>query len=353
VPRRPGGGEASARLIESGIRRLVLGAGPSIRKLLHDHSIEIQGIMQAARPPSHWSLGNKAAAILSVIHDAINEITNPRWRSATLAAFGIPHDRYRGIDSVTGRWRELAKREGARGAQISSSVERYRGYWMTAAHHLAKEIEFRFRLLDSSVEGWKIFRLSGPQAPPVVAPILFNRSDIIYTFDGYRGVQSYHYHWITVYGDVDCYEPVARYASQPDAAVEIVPIANCELDGPLRDLPLGGRIGTLRFARTLQAGNKCFFAYLTKYNSDLPCRPTILQEVRTLGISSLAIRAQFDVRAIPAKCWYFEDDGSRIPAHDDAPELLKVESNGYVEYTFFTCERGRDYGIRWAWPQNV
>ncbi len=78
--------------------------------------------MRLAQPPAHWSLEDKATAVLNVIHDAINEITNPRWRNATLAAFRLPRDRYRGIDSVTGRWKELARQEGADGRQLRTTT---------------------------------------------------------------------------------------------------------------------------------------------------------------------------------------------------------------------------------------
>lgn len=355
MPRRPGGTPSP---VEGGLRKLVLGAGPSSQNLLRDHSREVQAIMHAAQPPPDWSLDDKATAILSVIYDAIHEITNPRWRSATLAAFRVPFDQYRGPanDSVAARWRELARRDGAHGKQIEENVEKYRGYWMTAAHHLAKDIERRFRLLNNSPDGWKPRRPTGPQPPPLDLPISIDRSDILYTFDGYRGTQSYTHRWITAHGDCDHYDAVAWYFSQPDAPVEIIPMANCELDGPLRDLPMGGRCGTLKFARTLHAGDKYFFAYATKFNSDLPSRPTILHEARPLSMRSLTIRAQFDVPAIPTKCWRFDAgiqiEVSRVP-EDDAPELLEVASNGYVEHTFDTCERGRKYGIRWLWPQAV
>lgn len=357
MPRSPGGRGILPSPFEGGLRRLVLDVGPSSEKLLHDPSKEVQAVMQAARTPLGWSLEDKAAAVLNVIYDAVHEITNPRWRSATLAAFRVPFDQYKGPsnDSVAGRWRELARREGAQGKQIDESVEKYRGYWITAAHHLTKEIEHRFRLLNDSAEGWKPRRPAGPQQPELTPPISFDQADLIYTFDGYRGIQSTCHCWITAQGDCDHFEAVGWYYSQPDAPVEIIPLANCTLDGPLLDLPRGGRCGTLKFSRTLHAGEKYFFAYATRFNSDLPCRPTILYQVRTQGMKSLTIRAQFSRAAIPTKCWYldvdFQIDNPRIP-EDGSPELLEVSANGYVERTFHTCVRGRKYGIRWVWPQG-
>ena len=72
----------------------------------------------------------------------------------------------------------------------------------------------------------------------------------------------------------DYYEAVAWYYNDPDAPVEIIPIANCALDGPLRPLPQGGSCGTLRFSRTLNRSDSYFFAYETRFNSEAPCRPT-------------------------------------------------------------------------------
>lgn len=357
MPRRPGGRAGiPPSPVEIGLRRLVLDVGPSRQKLLQDRSHEVHAIMNAAQPPPDWSLDDKAAAVLSVIYDAVDEMTNPRWRNAALAAFRVPHEQYQGPgnDSVAGRWRELARREGAGGKDIEANVEKYRGYWMTAAHHLADDVARRFRLLNNSPDGWKQHRPAVPPPPPLTPPLSFEQVDLIYTFDGYRGVQSTCHCSIVSHGDCDHFDAVAWYYSQPDAPVEIVPLANCELDGPLRDLPRGGRAGTLKFSKTLHAGDRYFFAYTTKFNSKLPCRPTILYEVRTLNVRSLTIRAQFNGPAIPAKCWYFDVDfqidSSRAP-DDDSPRLLDISPNGYVEHRFETCEHGRKYGIQWEWPQ--
>lgn len=356
MPRRPGGRGFPPGPVEGGLRRLVRDLGPSSQKLLDDHSREVQAIMQAAQPPLGWSLDDKAAAVLSVIYDAVSELTNPRWKAATLAAFREPFDLYKGPDndSLAGRWRELARREGAHGRQVEENVEKYRGYWITAAHHLAIAIERRFRILNNSPDGWNPHRPANPHPPSSTPSTFFDQVDITYTFEGHRGVRSICYRWITAQEDCDHHETPAWYYSQPDAPVEIIPIANCELEGPLWDLPRGGRCGKLKFARTLHAGEKYFFAYETRFNSELPCRPAILFQTLTLGMRPLTIRAQFDKLAIPVKCWYFDVDhqvdSMRMP-EVGSPQLLEIASNGYVEHTFETCQRGRNYGIRWMWPE--
>ncbi|MGH3766467.1 MAG: hypothetical protein ACRDS0_07255 [Pseudonocardiaceae bacterium] len=313
--------------------------------------------MQAAQPPLGWSLEDKAAAVLSVIHDAVNGITNPRWKNAALAAFRVPPDQYKGSgnDSIAGRWRELARREGNPGGQLEAAVERYRGYWMTAARHLAEDVARRFHLLNNSAEGWKPLRTSGRRAPALTPPIAFEKVDVLYIFDGHRGVRSICQCWITASDECDHYEARAWYYSQPDAPVEIIPLANCELSRPLQELPLGGRYGALKFARTLHTNDTYFFSYETLFNSRLQCRPTILFQPRALGMRSLVMRAQFDKAVLPTKCWYLDMelqiDDSQIP-EDGAPELLEIASNGYVEHAFHACERGRQYGVRWIWPQD-
>jgi hypothetical protein len=142
---------------------------------------------------------------------------------------------------------------------------------------------------------------------------------------------------------------VGWYYNQPDAPVEIVPLANCILESPLRDLPQGGRCGALKFPHSLEAGEKYFFAYTTIFNSQQPCRPVILYEVRGLEMRSLVVRAQFDVNAKPVRCWYFDveaqNEGWETPG-EQAPEVLTVASNGYAEHEFSHCSRGRKYGLR-------
>jgi hypothetical protein len=105
----------------------------------------------------------------------------------------------------------------------------------------------------------------------------------------------------------------------------------------------------------LEPGEQYFFAYVTTFNSDQPCRPTILYEVRGQGIRVLVVRAQFDPDFLPIRCWHFDveeqSEGWQIP-QADAPELLRVAANGYVEHEFFDCVRGRKYGLRWIWPDR-
>jgi hypothetical protein len=357
VPRRPGGGEPPRDSIEAGLRDLARDPGPDVRRLSRGDTGGLQAIMRAARTPSEWPREARATAVLTVIQELIQQLTNPRWRAAALAAFRLPADHYIGpaYDSLAGRWRTLARREGALSdSEIKRLAEGYRGYWSTAASHLADTVERRFAEFNDSLDAWGRYRVGLPPSPPDPLAISFARTDVLYRFQGYRGLQSISYRWLIAHAPVDHYEPVGWYYNDPNAPVEIVPLANCELAGPLRDLPQGGRTGTLKFGHTLDGGENYFFAYMIVFNSQQACRPTVLYEVRGQEMRSLTVRAQFDPKAMPHRCWYFDvsaqSDGTEVPG-EGAPELLGIAPNGYVEHNFEHCLRGRKYGLRWLWSE--
>jgi hypothetical protein len=358
VPRRPGGGMAPRGSIEAGLRDLAKDTGPDIRQLSRGDTEGLQAIMLAAQTPADWPRDAKAAAVLSVVQELIEELANPRWKAAAMAAFRFPADQYMGsdYDSLAGRWRGVARRDGAADQEIKDRVEAFRGFWMSAAGTLAERLQRKLEELNSMPHRWEVYQTGLPPAPPHSLPISFLRTDVLYRFRGYQGVQSLSYRWLLAHAPVDHYEPVAWYYSEPDAPVDVVPFANCSLDGALRDLPQGGRSGTLKFSHVLESGESYFFAYMTEFNSDRPCRPLILYEVRGREMRSLVIRAQFDPRAIPDKCWYFDveaqNEGWETPS-DGASELLDIAENGYVDHEFNNCRRGRKFGLRWKWPAGV
>jgi hypothetical protein len=357
VPRRPGGGEPPRDSIEAGLRDLARDPGPDIRRLSRSDTDGLRTIMLAARTPPDWPREARATAILTVIQELTQQLANPRWKAAAMAALRLPADHYIGseYDSLAARWRTLAQREGALSDRDAKRLaEAYRGYWSTAANHLADTIERRFAELNDSLDGWGTYHVGLPPSLPDPLAISFDRTDVLYRFDGYRGLQSISYRWLVAHGPIDHYEPVGWYYNDPNAPVEIVPLANCRLDGPLRDLPQGGRTGTLRFSHTLDNGEPYFFAYMIVFNSQQPCRPTVLYDVRGREMRSLTVRAQFDPAAPPYRCWYFDvgaqSDGAEVP-REGAPELLGIAPNGYVEHGFEHCQRGRKYGLQWSWNE--
>jgi len=350
-----GGENLPPDTVEAGLRALARDAGPSIAKLLSDEPGP-RAIMQLSETPPGWSREDKASAIMALIRELVETIRNPRWRAAAQAALRTPPERFPGAeyDTLQARWREIA-RPADEGAS-ADDAERYRGYWRTnAAEHLAALL--RERVLELNRNGTLTsYRRGQFQPPPLRLPISFDRTEVLYRFDGYRGIDSTSYRWLRAHGPVDHYETVGWYYNDPDAAVQITPLANCVLDGPLLDLPQGGRCGRLRFPRTVQEGQSIFFAYNTRFNSDRECRPTILYEVRGLTMEALVIRAQFDPPALPERIWHFDvsaqSDGLRTP-DDGSPELLQVASNGYVEHEFLNCQQGRKYGLRWVWRRET
>lgn len=332
-------------------------AGPDFRKLSQNPKEGLRTIMQMAHVPAHWQEDAKATAVLSVIQELVEQIENQDWKLAAMAAFRLPAADYVGSsqDSLASRWRSLASRNNATDHAARTLAESYRGYWIRAAPRLAERLERRLADLNSSPADWDAYRKGAPPSPQRSLPISFDHTDLLYRFDGYKGTERISYRWLTANAPVDHYEAIGWYYNEPDAPIEIIPLANCQLDGPLRDLPQGGRSARLRFARTLEPGERYFFAYSTKFNSELVCRPTILYEMRGLEVSSLIVRAQFDT--IPARCWSFDVEGQQeiwdTPTGDDAPELLQIAPNGYIEYEFEHCQRGRKYGLRWEWNPSL
>lgn len=353
MPRRPGGGEAQPHTLEAGLRRLAVEAGPTVPRLLHERTPGVRAIMNVASPPDHWPQEDVAIAVLEILSELVEEIANPRWRASCKAALRIPIDEYPGAecDSVAGRWRALARREGIVGGAVDEAVERYRGYWTVAAIRLAEMLAKRLSELNRS-GGWDSYLPHELQTPTSDQPISFDSTDVLYQFDKQRGTGFTTYISLTAHGPVDHYDTMGWYYNDPDAEVDIVPLANCSLAGPLLDLPQGGRSASLAFARELSPGEKYFFAYSTVFVSDRPCRPTILYKVRGMSMERLTVRAQFDVEALPLKIWYVDVaeqlQGSTVP-NDGDPEVLEVGPNGYVAYDFFHCRRGRIYGLRWIW----
>jgi hypothetical protein len=356
VPRRPGGGESPRGSIEAGLRDLAKDAGPDIHQLSRGDTDSLRGIMLAAHLPEDWPQDAKATAVLAVIQELAGEIANPRWKAAALAAFRLPADQYAGpeYDSLAGRWRGRARMDGVSEHEIKDRSEAYRGYWVAAANHLAEKVERRLQDLNKASGGWEAYRVGLLPSLPPSLPISFDRTEVLYRLRGYRGIQSVSYRWLVAHAPIDHYDPVGWYYNDPNAPVEIVPLANCSLDGPLRDLPQGGRTGTLKFSHTLDQGEHYFFAYMIVFNSQQPCRPTVLYEVRGQEMRSLTVRVQFDPEAMPDKIWYFDigaqSEGWETPP-DGAPVLLDVALNGYVEHSFGSCQRGRKYGLQWLWNE--
>jgi len=356
VPRRPGGGEAPPGSIEAGLRALVLDAGPDIRKLSRGQTEGLRRIMQAAQTPAAWPVDAKAAAVLAVIYELADQLTRPGWKAAAQAALRFPPARYAGpeCDSLAGRWKALARVEGTSAPEVSRRADAHRGYWTLAASRMARSLDLRLNELNGQEGLWHKYREGEPQLPPRSMPITFERTDVLYRFEGYRGIECISYRWLIAHSGVDHFEPMGWYYNQPDAPVTVTPLANCALQGPYRELPQGGRGADLVLSHTLEPDERYFFAYITQFNSDQPCRPTILYEVRGQGIEHLIVRVQFDPDVVPTKCWHFDveeqSEGWQIPAAD-APELLQVSHNGYVEHEFRGCIRGRKYGLRWIWPQ--
>jgi hypothetical protein len=308
--------------------------------------------MEAASTPAGWTPDVAATAVVQLIIEQLAEITNPRWRAAAEAALRLPADQYEGAvgESLTRRWIKRAELDDH--PDPARAKESYRGYWLSCAQALAAKLEAGFERMAQDPASWDRFAKTELHSPPRSLPISFDRTDVLYKFSGKVGIQSTSYRWLTAHDPVNHYDAVGWYFNEPNAPVEIVPLANCEVTTSIRDLPTGGRTTRLDFARTLEAGEKYFFAYSTLFNSSQQCRPTILYEVRGLHMNVLSVRAQFDRTDLPALCWFFnveaQDEGWQEP-EPDAPEVLPIASNGYVEHEFSGCRRGRKYGIRWLW----
>jgi len=309
------------------------------------------------QPGADWSAEDKATAALDVILQVLATMKNQNWRAVTLAAYAQPESQYQSphFDTRAERWRERARRdEGIEGEEaMRSRLETYRGFFVNAVSRLAEDVERRFHALNREPHAWEAHRTREPSSPTHL-PVTFDRVDVLFRLQGHVGIQQLTYRWLTAIEPISEIEVVGWYYGQADANLDIVPLANCTLAGGLDELPRGGRIGTLKFARTLDVGEEYFFAYSIDYNSGQPCRPVVSHEVRGRSTKLLTVRVQFDEQALPALCWYFEAigeiDGQRVPA-DGSERHLLVSPNGYVDHTFTDALFGRKYGIMWRWDE--
>ena len=356
----PRGGETPGGSIEDGLKNLVRYAGPDVRDLSDGSKDGYKAILEAAHVPDDWTVDAKASAVLTVIHELVDEIKNANWEQAARAAFRLPATEYVGSesDSREGRWRVLAQREGLTSPEdIKKRVENYRDYWRRAAPTLAPALERRLPELNQAREGWQRFGKDPPLSPssplPLSPPTSFDRTEVLYEFRGCRGLQATSHRLLRAHEPVDHYDAVGWYYNEPRAPVEILPLANCTVEGSMRDLPRGGVLGRLKFSHMLAPGERYYFAYITRFNSDQPCMPAILYEVRGHEIRDLTVRVQFDVQVLPQRICYFsvgaQDQGWEWP-EEGAPEWLEIAPNGFVEYRFEVCQRGRQYGLKWEWP---
>jgi hypothetical protein len=360
MPRRPGGGRHAPDTIEAGLRDIALGAGPDVRALARQDTDGMKRLMSAAAPPAGWDPDAAAAAVLEVIGERVDAVTNPRWRAAGQAALRRPLEHYtgQGGDSLAQRFKRRAELDRGRPFDTPEDATRandsYRAYWMACAVQLAEELQAEFARMAMDPLAWDRLNQQAPPAPPMDLPISFRNTDVLYQFRGRVGLRSTSYRWLVAHDYVDHYNAVGWYYNEPDAPVEIVPLANCEITTASRELPLGGRTARLEFGRTLTAGEEYFFAYATVFNSTHVCRPAILYEVRGRYMNRLMVRAQFDRDELPELCWYLDvelhpDNDSWQPPRPDAPEVLQVADNGYLEHEFLDCKRGRRYGVCWTW----
>lgn len=363
----PAGGGALDGSIEDGLKNLVQFAGPNVRELSMSAKDGYRAILDAGRVPDDWTVDAKASAVLTVIQELIDEIRNPNWRLAARAAFRVPATDYVGPenDSREGRWKTLAYRERALAEQegfsgpedIKKRVENYRDYWRHAVPRLATDVGRRLDELNRTPGAWDRYGADPPLSPatplPLAPPISFDRTEVLYEFKGTVGIQATSHRWLRAHEPVDHYDAVGWYYHEPTAPVEIIPLANCTSDGTFRELPRGGVLGRLTFSHTLEPDEQYYFAYITRFNSSQPCLPTILYEVRGREIRDLTVRVVFDIHARPQRICYFDlgaqDDGWEWP-EDSAPQWLPVAVNGFAEHTFAVCRRGRQYGLKWQWP---
>ena len=355
----PRGGDSPVKSIEAGLKTLVQYAGPNVRELSEGTKDGYKAILDAAHVPDDWTVDAKASAVLTVLQDLVEHITNTNWRKASLAAFRLPAGNYVGpeSDSREGRWKVLARREGTAPRELKRQVERYRDYWRAAVPKLAADLYDELRRLNRTADGWLRLQDEAPLLPssplPLSPPISFDRTEVLYEFKGNCGIQVTSRRWLRAQESVDHYDAVGWYYNEPRAPVEIIPLANCTSGGPMRELLKGGVLGALQFSHTLAPGEVYYFEYITRFNSDQPCRPTILYEVRGREMRNLIVRAQFDTQVLPSQICYFDLGAEYVGwqwPEQGAPEWLQVAPNGYLEHRFDVCQQGRQYGLKWEWP---
>jgi hypothetical protein len=190
---------------------------------------------------------------------------------------------------------------------------------------------------------------------PPGGPFKFTRYHMLFRLADRVGIECITYRVMQALSDgVDSYRAVAWYYSDPEADVQILPVANCEV-GDLEPLEKGGAAAILRLPHALRRNETCFFASKVIYHSERESTRIVSHEVRSHSVDKLTIGIQFDPEAPPSSVWHYSggrEAGMKRP-QGDSSDFLRMSELGFISHDFLKCLNGRRYGIQWDWEYRA
>jgi hypothetical protein len=305
-----------------------------------------QALRDLAHFPPEWPWDVQARAIRNVISEAVESLGDARNRETARAQLGLT-PQYSSPNP--------ARRIGVFLGSGSLEPERTQGY--SQQIYLALDQMLRQRLSQlNATGGWERYA-SGYSPPPEEAvsyPFKFERYHMLFTLRERVGIECTTYRILrALVDDVDSYTAIAWYYSDPDAEVEVLPVANCRVTSR-SPLDKGGAAVTLQLPHKLREGETCFFASKVIYHSSRETTRIVSHDVRSQSVDMLTIGIQFDMDALPSSVWHYaggREVGTRRPSQVST-EFLPMSELGFVSHQFRACENGRRYGIQWDWVRH-
>jgi hypothetical protein len=306
-----------------------------------------QALRDLARFPPEWPWDVQAGAIRNVISEVVESLEDARNRETARAQLGLTPQYSSG---------DPAKRMSV--LLGSGALEPEYTYGYSQQIYLALDQMLRQRLSQLNATGdWERYAsgYSSPPEEPVSYPFKFERYHMLFTLRKRVGIECTTYRLLRALIDgVDSYRAIAWYYSDPDAEVEVIPIANCRVayQNPLDD---GGAAAMLELPHKLREGETCFFASKVIYHSSRETTRIVSHDVRSQSVDRLTIGIQFDMDSLPSSAWHYtgsREVGTRRPSQGST-EFLPMSEFGFVSHEFHGCENGRRYGIQWDWVRHT
>lgn len=306
-------------------------------------------LLDLAQVPPQWPRHVQARAIRNILTEVVEGLSDPKQRETARAQLGLTQqyssqDPEKRIQSLMASGILASTRIGAQSRPAQE--------WRSIRPALAQMLVTRLSQLNAA-GGWEKYAegYTPLKEDAVGGPFKFTRYHMLFRLQGRVGIECITYRVLQALSDgVDSYRAVAWYYSDPDANVEIIPIANCEV-GRLEPLEKGGSAALLNLPHALQKDETCFFASKVVYNSERESTRIVSHEVRSQAVDRLTIGVQFDPAALPSLIWHYTGSkgvGMKRP-DGGSSDFLSISELGYTWYEFSNCVNGRRYGIQWDW----
>ncbi len=306
-----------------------------------------RALRDLAYVPPQWPWNVQATAIRNVISEVVESLADAHHRETARAQLGLA-PQYSSHDP--------AKRMETLLASGALDPERTSGYNQQIYPALAHMLRERLSQLNAT-SGWLEYAAGyTPSEEEIVSyPFKFERYHMLFSLVKRVGIECTTYRILRALEDgVDSYKATAWYYSDPEAAVEVIPIANCQVTA-IEPLDSGGAAAILELPHKLRRGETCFFASKVVYHSSRETTRIVSHEVRSQSVDKLTIGIQFDTSSPPFSIWHYSgngDVGVKRP-HPGSTEFLSMSELGFVSHEFRACENGRRYGIQWDWTRHV